>query len=485
MKLSRRKFLKTSGTSAVAATLASQLGSFGAISAAAACTASLYSPSDYKALVMIFLAGGNDGNNLVYPGFASDVGAVSGHTTYATGRRGLALPIAPMASRISAQRMGNLEYCLHPGLEPIRPLFGAGDLALVTNVGTLVRPIADGDDYRGASQADLPYQLFSHSDQIEQSQSGQAGTTNYSGWGGRVGARFTGGDFPGAISIAGSQLYLMDSERQPLAVSDSSVGLDQLLHLDATGTTRSTIKSILDANAFTNNPYVSTSAKIAKSAIDLEEGLQVPIDVTTPFPDTGIGRQLKQVARLIKFVRAKNEEATFQDVLRQVFCCVLGGFDTHGYQLTTQASLLEQLGGAMGSFYQCVKYELLIPDNVTTFTMSDFGRTFDPSGSGPSTGSDHGWASHHLVLGGAVNGGNFYGFNTSNGYPFPTLTLGSNQDTETLANGGRGRWIPSTSIDQYAATLARWFGVVDEQNLDCIFPNLQRFGNDRNLGFMA
>jgi uncharacterized protein (DUF1501 family) len=199
--------------------------------------------------------------------------------------------------------------------------------------------------------------------------------------------------------------------------------------------------------------------------------LQTSQEVTTTFPNTGIGRQLKQVARLIKSRGSLT-------VNRQIFFVSLGGFDTHSLQVTTQANLLIQLSQAMRAFYD----EMLaqgISDKVTQFTMADFSRTLSPAGSGSSVGSDHAWGNHHLIVGGGITASDFYGINTTNGTPFPTLTMGSTgpDDADT-----RGRWIPTTSIEQYAATLSRWYGLPDA-NLSQVFPKIGNF-TTTDLGFM-
>jgi uncharacterized protein (DUF1501 family) len=198
------------------------------------------------------------------------------------------------------------------------------------------------------------------------------------------------------------------------------------------------------------------------------------VNTTVTFPNTGLGNQLKQVSRMIK-------QRQVLQVNRQIFFCQLGGFDTHTGQVATattgQNGLLLELSQAMRAFYDEMGVQGA-QDNVTLFTLSDFGRTLSPAGTGAGTvGSDHAWGNHALIMGGAVNGGDLYGINGSNGTPFPTLQLSGPEDTDS-----RGRWIPNTSVEQYAATLAAWYGLPQEQ-LSSVFPNITNF-TTANLGFM-
>jgi uncharacterized protein (DUF1501 family) len=195
----------------------------------------------------------------------------------------------------------------------------------------------------------------------------------------------------------------------------------------------------------------------------------------TVFPDTALGNQLKQVAKVIKF----NTMSPKLGLNRQIFFCQLGGFDTHRGQINTHASLLAQVSQAIDAFYKATIDDLNLADSITTFTLSDFGRTLKPAGSNEDiVGTDHAWGSHHLVVGGAVRGGDFYGMPGPNGTVFPVLQLGGPSDTDE-----RGRWIPTTSVEQYAATLASWYGVA-AADLPIVFPNIGRFETS-NLGFMV
>ena len=196
--------------------------------------------------------------------------------------------------------------------------------------------------------------------------------------------------------------------------------------------------------------------------------------LTTAFPNTTLGNQLLQVAKVIKF----NSTSPALGLNRQIFFCQLGGFDTHQNQVNTQATLLTQLSQAMKAFHAATM-ELGVEQQVTAFTLSDFGRTLQPAGTGAGVvGSDHAWGNHHFIVGGAVQGGDFYGVPGPNGTVFPQLQLGGPSDTDT-----RGRWIPTVSVEQYAATLARWYGV-SAADLPLVFPNIGRFSTT-NLGFLG
>jgi uncharacterized protein (DUF1501 family) len=206
------------------------------------------------------------------------------------------------------------------------------------------------------------------------------------------------------------------------------------------------------ANSATNLAVANTRLLAAMPSID------------AAFPATSLGSQMKQVAQLVKL-----NQSTL-GLSRQLFFCSLGGFDTHNTQAATHPVLLAQLGDALAAFYAATE-ELGVADAVTTFTLSDFARTFQGNGNG---GTDHAWGGHHFVMGGAVQGGDFYG-------RYPTLALNGPDDTDA-GSSARGRWIPTVAVDQYAATLASWYGVVDA-DLPAVFPGLNRF-DDRRLAFL-
>jgi uncharacterized protein (DUF1501 family) len=218
---------------------------------------------------------------------------------------------------------------------------------------------------------------------------------------------------------------------------------------------------------------VGATSRTTQQALDIGKAFSTDPTLATVFPNTTLGNQLKQVAKVIKF----NATTPTLGLTRQIFFCQLGGFDTHQGQVNSQASLLTQVSQGIKAFYDAT-VELGLDRQITTFTLSDFGRTLQPAGTGAGVvGSDHAWGSHHFVVGGAVRGGDFYGVPGPNGTVFPVLQLSGPSDTDT-----RGRWIPTASVEQYAATLASWYGV-SGSDIPIVFPNISRFDTS-NLGFM-
>jgi uncharacterized protein (DUF1501 family) len=223
----------------------------------------------------------------------------------------------------------------------------------------------------------------------------------------------------------------------------------------------------------TGNALVAGASRTTQQAVEIGQIFSSDPPLATSFKNTTLGNQLLQVAKVIKF----NSTSPALGLNRQIFFCQLGGFDTHQGQVTAQGNLMTQVGEAIAAFHAAT-IELGLEEQVTTFTLSDFGRTLQPAGTGVGTvGSDHAWGSHHFIVGGAVRGGDFYGVAGPNGTVFPELQLGGPSDTDT-----RGRWIPTVSVEQYAATLARWYGV-SPSDLPLVFPNIGRFSTP-DLGFM-
>ena len=288
-------------------------------------------------------------------------------------------------------------------------LFGQGRLAVVCNSGPLVEPLTRTTYQNGTGKR--PLQLFSHSDQIGLWQSSIADSVAQTGWGGRMADR-TGGlnggaSFSQVVTIAGISLFVTGVNSRPLAIADSNTTLANVLPLTMTGTNAnsSARRTAFDQiRALDNNlQLVKVAADTRSGALAARTALQsVNPVINTTFPNTSLGRQLLQVARVIK---ASTDVAAGINMKRQIFFCSLGGFDTHSNQITGQATLLQQISQAMNAFYLATG-ELGLQDKVTTFTLSDFGRTFAPSGAGAGVvGSDHGWGNHQFVLGGAVTGG--------------------------------------------------------------------------------
>lgn len=493
MKQSRREFLiKTSCTLSMTA-LATQMRHFGLMSALAqeAKDAQDLVPSDYRALVCIFMSGGNDANNTIIPNHSD--ATISNYSVYSAARTpaGLSIPQANLLP-ISVPRMGGLSYGLHPGLGPqpaganivntgIHDLWAAGKLAVVPNVGTLIQPTTRAQFLSAGWPK--PFQLFSHSDQVSQFQGGRSDTQSYTGWAGRISDLRTAPDNPGALlpmvtSISGAQLFTAGQTTLPLAIAAAPTGLNQVLApAGYNGTAASNARLLafnqLRTQDLTSN-VIAAASGITNSAMAANSALSTFQEVTVTFPGTSIGNQLKQVARVIK-------KRTDLSLNRQVFFVQLGGFDTHNNQLNNQNNLLVQLSQAMRAFYEEMVAQGL-GDKVTQFTMSDFSRTLNPAGIGATVGSDHAWGSHMFVVGGGITGADFYGMNGSNGTPYPHLAFSTGDDADN-GSGARGRWIPATSVEQYAATLARWYGLPDA-NMATVFPKIPNFGANTNLGFM-
>lgn len=411
---------------------------------------------DFKALVCLFLYGGHDSNNLLVP---RDPGT---YAKYADARGGLALPQSSLLPIAPATSDGH-SYGLHPSTVELHNLFSNGKLALMANVGTLVAPVTRANYLNNTAQ--LPPQLFSHADQQNQWQTSWPDAPQGTGWGGRMADLLN--SLNGAaqvsmnISLAGTNTFEVGNVVSAYQVSP--YGAPTLQGFNGTTDPRylayNNIVNLPYTNLFERAFAATTRGAIDNSAI-ITAALQNSSALQTTFNSNSyLAYQLQMVARMIGIRSALG-------MRRQVYFVAAGGFDTHGDQLVEQAQLLTDLSQSLNSFYNAT-VELGVANQVTTFTASDFGRTLITNGSG----SDHGWGSHHLVMGGDVNGGDIYG-------KFPTLTVEGTDDTDD------GRWIPSTSVDQYAATMAKWFGVSDG-DMGTVFPNLGRFsGSGSHLGFM-
>ncbi len=445
---SRRHFLRIASRSLASVGAASIFSRFGQINALAQSTCA----ADYKALVCVFLFGGNDGNNTVIPQTTATTNPNNSYSVYANVRKGLALS---QSSLLPAALPNGDVYGLHPSLTGIANLFGSKNAAIVANVGTLVTPTTRSQYL--APGASVPSNLFSHLDQQQEWQSSIAKGFRTTGWGGRVADLMqscNNPNFPTVLSVGGNTLFATGNQTFPATVTPG-----QKLGLQGYGTGSSArLTAFQDLLTFDNGvSLVQASNTVTKAGNDqatlLNQALTGNAAISTVFPATSIGQQLLQVAKIIQ---ARNALG----MRRQIFFAYLGGFDTHDLQLVDQGNHLMELSGAMKAFYDAT-VELNVANAVTAFTESDFGRTCQPSG-GSTLGSDHAWGSHHFVVGGAVKGGNMYG-------QFPTLALTGPDDANT-----RGVWIPTTSLDQYAASLATWFGV-DSGKLGQVFPNLGHF----------
>jgi uncharacterized protein (DUF1501 family) len=461
MAMKRRNFLQHACAALSAATLMSGFGRFSLINAIA--QSQVDAATDYKALVCIFLFGGNDANNMIIPydGYSA-YQTVRGSAPYAVSQADL-LQISPRSAQGVKYGFGGYDRNNNTAtMTELQTLFNQNQLAVVVNVGTLVQPITRAQYLSGAVRPDS---LFSHSDQQAQWQSAISIKTNVSsvptGWGGRAAdvAQPLNGTttFPLIISTAGVTLYTTGLYARPLVPSSGLRGFPNPPDNDAR---YAALRQLLMVDA--GSTLIGSNNATTISAIDSTNRLNAAIagnSISTQFPNSSLGTQLKTVANIIK---ARDTIG----LKRQIFFCSLGGFDTHTAQAGAQPPLLRQVSQAMKAFYDAT-VELGVATQVTTFTLSDFSRTFKPSQGG---GSDHAWGSHHLVMGGAVRGGDFYG-------TFPTLALGGPDDVSS-----EGRWIPTISVDQYGATLASWFGI-SNTDIVRVFPNIGRFPT-ANLGFM-
>jgi uncharacterized protein (DUF1501 family) len=442
--------MRLSCCSAAGAALVGGLSKFGLVSAMA------QGATDYKALVCIFMFGGNDSNNLIVP-------IDSRYATYQQARANLALPQGQL---LPLQSGNQANYGLHPNMPELQALFNnQKTLAVLANVGTLVQPTT-----QQAYQAytNLPENLYSHSDQQDQWQSAQLNGTPNAGWAGKVADNVqaslnSGALFPPVLSINGNTIFCTGDTTRPFTMTPYST--PGLQGFGSDGASQARFQATQQLLTFDSGLSLVQSANtITGSAVQygivLASALQSIPTLSTPFASDYLSQQLRQVAQVISARSALG-------MGRQIFFCSAGGFDTHSDQLPQQVTLLSQISQAMSAFYQATQ-ELGVANQVTTFTLSEFSRTFQPGSNG---GTDHAWGSHQLIQGGAVKGNSLYG-------TFPTLVPGGPDDA-----GTNGRWIPTTALDQYAATLASWFGVSDT-NLPTIFPNLANFPIS-NLGFMG
>ncbi|MCU0248590.1 MAG: DUF1501 domain-containing protein [Vicinamibacterales bacterium] len=441
MRRERRAFLKNCCYLG-AAGLASQLGRLGMVSAYA------QSASDHRALVCVFLFGGHDSNNMIVP-------IDSRYQAYQAMRGPVALGQGALLPA------GGSGYGLHPALGNVQRLFNSRQAAVVFNVGTLFQPTTKAT----LNRTPLPKNLYSHSDQTQQWQSSDPNGGG-TGWGGRIGdvaAAANTGTLPPGISVnGGSSLFLAGPTTRGINFSSaSSFGLTtfgddtamaaRLGSLQKLLTFDSGLKLVSAANGVLNDAIRSAQE------IDAALGGAPPLPVA--FPNSGLGQQLAQVAQIIAVQGALG-------LNRQIFFAGMGGFDNHENLLGNHQQLLATVDGAIGAFVATLEARGAA-DRVTLFTESEFNRTGNANA---NVGTDHAWGGHQLVVGGAVRGGDTYG-------TFPTHTLSGPDDA-----GDRGSWIPTTSLDQYAATLGGWFGVSDA-DMAGIFPNLANFSPQR-LGFM-
>lgn len=440
---SRRNFLAWSARMAALGTGAPFAMNLAALGAASAQTA-----SDYKALVCVFLYGGNDNHNTVIPYDAAS------YTGYQQARGGIALARNTLLPLTPISNQGGRQFALPPELLPLGALFDAGRAAIVANVGPLLRPTTQAQ-YQARS-VPLPPKLFSHNDQQSVWQASVPEGAQY-GWGGRIGDVLASANAKStftSISIAGNAVWASGQSTQQYQVGPGgAIAVNALANASLFGSASAPqLLRRLVADQRTHvlqNDHTRLIQRALTANQDLRDAMAGVPELQTVFPESSLASQLKMAARLIA-VRDKI------GAKRQVFFVSLGGFDHHAFLSNGHPPLLGQLAAALGAFDAALG-ELNVRTQVATFTASDFGRSLVSNGDG----SDHGWGAHHFVVGGAVKGRDIYG-------QFPTVAVGTNEDA------GQGRFIPTTSVDQYAASFARWMGLSDAQLTD-VLPNLQYF----------
>ena len=470
MNFNRREFLRRSICSALGGVaLYSQLGNLKLVEAAIRAKGVPF--PDYKALVCVFLHGGNDSCNTIVPYDAAH------YATYQTTRPAMALSQAAVqALSLTPQAIqpglpggppsDGASYGLHPSMPEMRALFNQQHAAIIANVGPLLGPITKAQYQNPAFPR--PPQLFSHDDQAAFWQTSRPDNANADGWGGRIADLLNAGNansqLPMTMSLGSQSLFQRGNVVDQYVMG--AYGVEEISYLGGyqnelgTQTFNGLMASGVQGHMF-ERAYADATRRSISTYTMLDTALGTPPTWTTPFPNNFIGAQLRQVANLIN-VRGP----AGLNMQRQIFFVSLGGFDTHDDQVATHQSILAQLSQAMNAFYAAT-VQMGVANAVTSFTASDFGRTLSTNGDG----TDHGWGGHHFVVGGAVRGGRFFG-------QMPSLLQNNNPD-----DAGWGQIIPTTGVDPYAATLASWFGV-DAGGLADIFPNLGLYPT-ANLGFLS
>ena len=469
-RTSRRAFLRRSGQLAMTGAALPWALNLAAMGEAAA-----FNANDYKALVCVFLYGGNDyANTVVTYDDAS-------HRQYSAIRGGLALAKGDLAAALLQPKTplpNGRQYALHPAMGGLANLFNNGRAAVQLNVGPLVVPLTRAQ-YAGSdrTQFPLPPKLFSHNDQQSVWQSSQAEGSTV-GWGGKLGdlaLSSNGSSLFTCISVTGNAVFLSGDSALGYQVSPGGAVRINAISNNVYGSAavRAAMNTLIQQNRANvlENEYNKVTARSIGAETQVAGALS-GVTLGTEFPAANpLADQLKMVARLIGARSGLSAK-------RQVFFVSLGGFDLHDNLIAQHPGLLGKLSDALGAFHQAT-LELGVSDKVTAFTASDFGRTLSSNGDG----SDHGWGGHHFMVGGAVKGQAFYGTP-------PPVSIGNTGAADDQWHVGQGRLLPSTSSTQYAATLARWFGVADSE-LGGVLPNIGNFGTaghadyPRDLGFMA
>jgi uncharacterized protein (DUF1501 family) len=475
----RRAFLRRSAQLALSGTALPFALNLAAMGEAAA-----FDATDYKALVCVFFYGGNDYANTVVTYDDASYNLYSAIRNGGAGQAagGIALAksaLAPTLLNPTTPLAGGRQYALHPAMTGLANLFNAGRAAVQLNVGPLVVPLTKAQ-YSGSDRVNfpLPPKLFSHNDQqsIWQSSSPEGSTI---GWGGNIGdlaLASNGNSLFTCINVTGNAVFLSGDTALSYQVSTGGAVAINAVKNNVYGSSavKAAMASLVQQprTHILENEYNRVTTRAIGAEAQVSSGL-AGVSLGTAFPgNNSLADQLKMVARLIGARNALGAK-------RQVFLVSLGGFDLHDNLIAQHPGLLGKVSDAMTAFYNAT-VELGVANQVTAFTASDFGRTLTSNGDG----SDHGWGSHHFVVGGAVRGAAFYGTP-------PPVSVGSTAAAQDQWHVGQGRLLPSTSVDQYAATLATWFGVADAE-LGGILPNLRHFGAAAgrpdypiNMGFMG
>ncbi len=459
----RRKFIKMAMIGGASTVFATQ-NKLNLISSA---LASDYSTiNDYKSLVCIYLRGGNDGFNMVVPLASSE------YSNYQKARQSLAIP------KNSLLAVANGQHGFHPSMPLTRDLYNQQQLAVVANTGVLFRPTTL-NSYR--NKISIPPDLFSHSHQMDIWQTGHASNPSiiHPGWGGLIADRLnnanqTNAGIPPTFTLSGTNLWQSGEATRQIGIGASGIKNFKFFSGDQEWelSRRHAFEDIMRLNS--SHPFQTQIKNITNDTrervVELKKALDQSPELTSEFDtDNPLAKQLRMVAKLISV----REELGMK---RQLFYVSAGSWDTHSNQITNHADLLAMLDAGIGSFQTTLQeldaMGIATTNSVTTFSASEFGRTLTSNGDG----TDHGWASHYLVCGGAVQGGQIHG-------NIPTMEIGGANDATGEYGTPAGRFIPEYSVDQYGATLARWLGI-SEPDMSTIFPNLKNF-SQKDLGFMS
>lgn len=507
--LTRREFIRQSACAALEVTSLVNTMAFLRLTNAAVTSQNIFA-DDYKAMVCIFLAGGNDSNNLLIP--IGNAGTNPIRADYEVGRAHMALseadgvhPLNVPAGTNAFQKYygsGTSPLGTHPSTPEIAQLFNQGDLSFVCNIGSLIYPIPTRNDYVN-DLVPVPPRLFAHDAQQMQWQTSIADQPGAVGWGGRMAdllhAGYNGNQstVSMSLSLSGINTFQKGMNPETAAFALGNGGAKSLSGFGSnyssayeeggtfnapiykTSTSGKRLKMVETLMKLTNenlleNEYAQrlVSARSVESvlgnSLSAADNSGIDFDGIFNAAQTSLGDDLKMIAKLIAGRSSLGNR-------RQIFFVEVGGYDTHRDQIAAHTELMVELSTALNAFRNAL-VAVNEWDNVVAFTASDFARTFSPNNSG----TDHAWAGHQMVMGGAVNGGQIFGH-------FPSLKLGDTPGSID-AHRNRGRFIPSISVDQYASVIAKWFGVGSSE-METIFPNLSRFNDpftssEPNLSFL-